>query len=185
MKHCFLKYAVFAAALFFCASEGVIASGLTTTSTSAQLRNETHEVNGINYVAWQYAQIPADNFLSDATSAEITVKGAVFVAFGYQINPWNYLDYSEGVFNWSESNVAGVTFTISGDILESAKNGGLYIRTNTSEGLTMSINNICGNNTSSQTPTEPEVIPTEPDETPTEPEVTPTEPLLQLLQSQR
>lgn len=176
MKHCFLKYAVFAAALFFCASGGVIASGLTTTSTSAQLRNETHEVNGINYVAWQYAQIPADNFLSDATSAEITVKGAVFVAFGYQINPWNYLDYSEGVFNWSESNVAGVTFTISGDILESAKNGGLYIRTNTSEGLTMSINNICGNNTSSQTPTEPEVIPTEPDETPPEPEVTPTEP---------
>lgn len=176
MKHYSTKCIALATALILYASKSVIASGSMTTDASIPTMNASHTVNGINYVAWQYAQIPANNFLADATSAEITVKGALFAAFGYQINQWTYSDYSDGMFNWSESNVAGVTYTISGDILESAKKGGLYIRTNTSEGLTMTINNICGSNTDSQTPTDPEVTPTEPEITPTDPEVTPTEP---------
>ena len=111
-------------------------------AASKPVINQAYDVTNVTYVAWQYAQIPADNFLSAATSAEITLKGAIFVAFGYQKAAWNYVDYSDGVFNWNDANTAGVTYTISGDVLANAKNGGLYVRTNTASGLTMSIKNI-------------------------------------------
>lgn len=119
---------------------------------STPTMNETCTVTGINYQAWQYAQIPANYFISDATSAEVTIKGAVFVAFGYAVNQWNYQDYSDGIFNWSESNKAGITYTVAGDVLSSAKNGGLYFRTNTSSDLTMTIKNIGQSKTADVTP---------------------------------
>lgn len=130
-------------------------------AASKPTMNSAYTVTDVSYVAWQYAQIPASNFLTNATSAEITVKGAVFVAFGKALNQWNYTDYADGVFNWSNSNVAGVTYTISGDVLASAKKGGLYVRTNTSDGLTMTIKNI---GEGGATEPEPEVTPTEPEE---------------------
>lgn len=171
MKQCFLKGTALAAVLLL----GTPAMA----DNPVPTMNVNYTVTGINYVAWQYAQIPASNFLQNATSAEITVKGAVFVAFGYALNQWNYSDYPDGMFQWSESNAAGVTYTISGEILESARKGGLYVRTNASEGITMTIRNVANATSEPEpevTPTEPEVTPTEPEVTPTEPEVTPTEP---------
>lgn len=163
MKHCrIIQCIALAAILLFGTANAANASNSFATAKAKPTMNAVYDVTDVSYNAWQYAQIPASNFLANATSAQITVKGAVFVAFGYSKGPWNFSDYSDGVFNWSNDNVAGVTYTISGDVLASAKQGGLYIRTDKSSGLTMTIKNIGDGNASEPEATEPEVDPNAP-----------------------
>lgn len=111
-------------------------------AASRPTMNVAYTDASMRFVAWQYAAIPASDFLKGATKAEITVKGAVFVAFGYSNGPWNFADYADGVFNWSNDNVNGVTYTIQGEVLQKALQGELYVRTDKSDGLTMIVKNI-------------------------------------------
>jgi len=117
-------------------------SSVTAASTSRPQMNVPFTVPSFQFVAWQNVAIPSTAFLSNATSAEITVKGAVYVAFSKARDQWNYIDLEGGVFNWSNNNKSGVTFTVSGETLALALQGGLYVRADSSDGLTLIIKNI-------------------------------------------
>jgi len=85
--------------------------------------NQAFEATDFQFTAWGNVAIPASYFLSNAVEIQVTVKGAVYVAF--QVNDTDY-----NVYAWNDANAAGITYTLDETSRAAALAGTLKVRVN-------------------------------------------------------
>lgn len=91
----------------------------------------------ITFGSWDYKPISASLFNKKATSATISVKGAVFVC----ISKTNGESGAIVKFAWNDANKSGVTYELEGENLELAKKGMLFIGCNDDKNIKMTVTN--------------------------------------------
>jgi len=97
-----------------------------TADAATPTMNQSYEATDFQFAAWNNVAIPASYFLSNATEIQVTVKGAVYVAF--QVNNTDYKVYA-----WNDANAAGITYTLDANSRAAALAGTLKVRVNTND----------------------------------------------------